>query len=247
LLPNYVMKKLVLFSLLFVFLQETNAQSPGKNKDPKSFQFGIKVGASFSKITDLSKVLVNEAYYSGYTFTNKNTWGFTGCVFLNYKFEETISAIYSEISYSRLGNVLQYADELDLKYDFTINYDFVNWELWYKAYVYRNLHFGVGFRLGFNLTPGNLYYTSNGEALYGPDIRIQQQMRDVLKGRTDFSMGIGLGFELNNGITFDARYYYGLRDVIETEVNNFNFIENKNLGRSVQFTIGYIIPDFKFF
>ena len=115
-------------------------------------------------------------------------------------------------------------------------------ELWYKAYVFRGLYLGTGPRLGFNLTPGGLYYTSNGEELYGPDIRIQQQMRDVLKGRDNFSFGVGMGYDFANGVSVGARYYHGISDVLTTEVNNFNFIENRNTGRIFQVSLGYSFP-----
>jgi len=67
-------------------------------------------------------------------------------------------------------------------------------------------------------------------------------MRDVIKGRTNFAPAVGIGYEFSNGLTLDARYYYGISDVIETEVNNFHFIENKNASRSLQITIGYVLP-----
>jgi len=193
-------------------------------------------------------VLVSESYYTGYTFENSEVWGFTGGVYINYKFEESISALYSEISYSRLGNKLHYSDIDDLNYDFIIKYDYLNLELWYKAYLYGGLHLGIGPRIGFNLTPGGLFYTSNGEDLFGPDIRIQQQMRDVLKGRTNFCLCVSAGYEFSNGLSIDARFYFGLSDVMETEVNNFHFIENSNASRVIQITLGYAIPyDLNFF
>jgi Outer membrane protein beta-barrel domain len=233
----------LLFTSLFV-----HAKAQPKEKDDRNLQFGFKAGAVYSNITGISKVLVSESYYTNYTFKNNSTWGASGSIFLNYKFEESISALYSELSYCRLGNMLHYADINDFKYDVAIKYDYVNFELFYKAYIFHGLHLGVGPRIGFNLTPDGLYYTSNGEAKYGPDIRIQQQMRDVLKGRTNFSLGVGIGYEFPMGLTIDARYYYGISDVMETEVNNFNFIENKNAGRSLQFTVGYALPyDFHFF
>jgi hypothetical protein len=242
------MKPLITVFFILIISIGANSQPPSKDKDSKNPHFGFKAGAVYSSITDISKTLVSESYYTGYTFDNYSKWGFTGGIFINYKFEETISAIYSEISYSRLGNKLHYSDVEDLNYDLLIKYEYINWELWYKVYILGGLHFGIGSRLGFNITPGALYYTSNGEDRFGPDIRIQQQMRDVLKGRTDFSAGIGAGYEIPNGFCLDIRYYYGISDVIETEVNNFHFIENKNSSRMFQITLGIPISyDFRFF
>jgi len=236
------MKKTIALLIILLTVIRIGAQ-PGKNNDNNSYlQIGFKAGAVNTTISDLSKVLVSESYYTGYTFENSNAWGFTGGLYLNYKFKESISAFYAELSYSRLGNILHYSDVNDLEYDFSLRYNYINMDLWYKAYVLNGLHLGIGPRIGLNVTPGALYYTSNGEDLFGPDIRIQQQMKDVLKGRSNFCLGIGTGYEFSFGLSIDARYYYGISDIMETEVNNFHFIENKNASRMIQITLGYAIP-----
>jgi hypothetical protein len=236
------MKKAFVLLILMIFVLPLVAQQ-GRNRDNSSLlQLGFKAGAGYSEITDLSKVLVSESYYTGYTFENSGVWSFTGGMYLNYKFQESISAIYFELSYSMVGNLLHYSDINDLNYDLELKYSYINLDFWYKAYLYGGLYLGAGPRMGFNLTPGGLYYTSNGEAQFGPDIRIQQQMRDVLKGRANFCLGIGTGYEFSFGLSLDVRYYYGLNDIMETEVNNFHFVENKNASRIFQVTIGYAIP-----
>jgi hypothetical protein len=235
------MKKTLLLVIALFVVARIEAQS-GQNKNNNFLQVGIKAGADYTKITDLSKVLVSESYYTGYTFENSGLLGFTGGIYVNYKLGESISAIYAEISYAQVGNKLHYSDIDGLIYDFLLKYHYLNLELWYKVYLLKGLHVGMGPRIGLNLTPGDLFYTSNGELLYGPDIRIQQQMRDVLKGRTNFSLGVSLGYEFSNGLSIDARYYYGVSDIMETEVNNFHFIENTNSSRVLQITIGYAIP-----
>jgi hypothetical protein len=242
------MKKTFTFFLILLATIRIEAQSGRNSSDTKFLQVGFKAGAINTSISDLANVLVNESNYTNYTFTNSKIWGFTGGIFLNYKFEESISALYFEVSYSRLGNQLHYSDIKDLNYDFVTKYDNLNLDIWYKAYVYKGAYLGVGPRIGFNLTPGGLYYTSNGEQMFGPDIRIQQQLRDVLKGRNNFCLGVGAGYEFSFGLALDARFYFGLNDVMETEVNNFNFIENKNMSQGIQVTLGYAIPyDIKFF
>lgn len=241
------MKKTI--TLLVVILSISTIIAQAQKKGEKDYmQAGIKAGAAYSVITDLSKTLVSESYYTGYTFTNIGQPGFTGSIYLNYKLQGSISAIYAELSYSRLGNKLHYSDINGLEYDFVVKYDYLNLNFCYKAYLLQGFNVAIGPRIGFNLTPGGLSYNSNGESIYGPDIRIQQQMRDVLKGRANFAFGISLGYELESGISFDACYYFGINDVIETEINNFHFIENRNMSRVIQLTIGYAIPyNMKFF
>ncbi len=232
------------FVLFIILMLAAGAEAqPGRNRQNDNFlQIGFKAGAGYSTITDLSKVLVSESYYTGYTFENSGSWSFTGGLYLNYKFEGSISAIYFEVSYSTLGNKLHYSDINDFSYDFSVKYNYINMDLWYKAYLLNGLFLGSGPRLGLNLTPGGLFYTSNGEDQFGPDILIQQQMRDVLKGRTNFSIGLGAGYEFLFGLSLDVRYYQGLSDVMETEVNNFRFIENRNTGSVLQISLGFAIP-----
>jgi hypothetical protein len=236
------MKRVFILLIGLLIIIPAGAQSGKKNDNTNFLQIGFKAGAVNTKITDLSKVLVSESYYTGYTFKNSGLWGFSGGLYFNYKFKESISAFYSEVSYSRLGNKLHYSDVNNLEYDLETKYDYLNLDFWYKVYLFSGLNVGVGPRIGFNLTPEALFYTSNGEAIFGPDIRIQQQMRDVLKGRTNFSLGLSLGYELPFGLSIDARYYFGISDVMETEVNNFHFIENKNTSHVLQITLGYAIP-----
>jgi len=235
------MKKAFTLSMIMFMVIRLDAQPVKVTKDTY-LNIGLKAGVVSTKITSLAKMLVSESYYTGYTFEDSNQWGFTGGIYVNYKFEGSISAIYAEVSYSRLGSNLHYSDIYDFNYDFIVKYNYVNLEMWYKVYLLGGLNVGIGPRIGFNLSPGDIFYTSNGEDLFGPDIRIQQQMRDVLTGRTNFSVGVSAGYEFNFGLSLDGRYYYGISDVIETSVNNFHFIENHNNSLVLQFTIGYALP-----
>ena len=236
------MRKLFLHILFICLMTDTFAQ-PNLNKDDNDIlRFGLTVGGVNTSISGLSKVLVSESYYTGYTFKNNPQMGFTGGIFINYKFTESVSALYGELSYSPLATVLHYSDINNFEYDFKVQYQYISLELWYKAYFFKGFYVGTGPRVGFNLTPGSIFYNSNGEDLYGPDIRIQQQMRDVLKGRDNFSFAVGLGYDFGDGIAVGVRYYQGIGDVMSTEVNNFNFIENRNTSRIYQFSLGYSFP-----
>jgi hypothetical protein len=237
-----IQKQVITCCALLWVIFNAQASPGGKQKERQDIVFGIRTGAVYTGVTNLSNVLVSESYYSGYSFSNKKVWSPTGGLFINYRFPETISAIETEMSYMRLNNVLHYSDINSFEYDMKLKYDLLNIQLMYKLYPFYGLTLSAGPRIGFNLTPEALYYTSNGEDTYGPDIRIQQQMRDVLKGRANFSVGIGLGYELDNGLSLDVRYYFGISDVLETQVNNYKFIENSNHSQALQLTLGFIIP-----
>ena len=138
-----------------------------KNNDDEDYlRFGLTVGGVYTSISNLSKVLVSESYYTGYTFKNNPQYGYTGGVFINYKFTESVSALYAELSYSPLTNILHYSDINNFDYDFKVNYQYISLEIWYKAYIIKGFYLATGPRLGFNLTPGALFYTSNGQDLY---------------------------------------------------------------------------------
>jgi hypothetical protein len=245
---NYsiIIQKFALCYIVLMLVFSIPAQSQSKKYGDKSgygnLTFGIKAGTTYSKISDLDRVLVSETYYTGYDFKNLYTWGGTAGVYINYKMEETILAIYSEIMYTKLGSLLKYSDVNDFNYDLQIKYNFIAWEMFCKAYVYKGLNIGVGPNLAFNITPDGLFYTSNGEATYGPDIRVQQDMRNVLKGKSNFSIGTEISYEFDFGVSIEAKYYYGLGDIMETLVNNYHFIETKNACNSFRFTIGYALP-----
>lgn len=235
------MRQVFIFTLLLIFLSNI-AVAQSHKREASNIQFGIKAGTTYSKITDLDRVLVSESYYTNYDFSTKSAWGATTGIYLNYKLEETISAFYSEIAYNRLNSVLDYSDVNAFKYTINMRYDYITWEFCYKAYVLPWMPLSIGPRLGFNLTPNGLFYKSNGSATYGPDIRIQQDMRDVLKGKSNVAIGVGLGIELYSGLSLDLRYYYGVNDVNETLVNNYNFVEVGNASRSFEIKLGYALP-----
>lgn len=238
------MKYLTTFMLLYLVSFTCLAQNRnrGNNTGYGNITIGLKTGATYSKIADIDRVLVSETLYTGYNFNNQYSWGGTTGIYINYKMEETILAIYSEIMYTRMGTNLNYSDINDFNYKLQVKYNFIAFELFCKAYIYKGLNIGIGPNLAFNITPDGLVYSSNGEDKYGPDLRIQQDMRNVLKGKPNFSIGAGIAYEFDFGISLETRFYYGLGDIMETLVNNYHFIETKNACNSFRFTIGYALP-----
>lgn len=208
---------------------------------PKNLMFGFKAGAAYSGISNTSSMIVSETYYTGYSLNEESRLGATAGFFLNYKFEGTAMAIQPELMYQRGGGLLKYNDVNGLDYTIDFKYEIIRLTFLAKAYPVGGLHIGAGPTLGYNAAPSAITYKSNGEALYGPDLETQQQLRNVLKGRADFGICAGLGYEFTNGISIEACYVLGLSDVIETQANNFKFIDNTNKTSSIQFTVGYAI------
>lgn len=206
-----------------------------------NIMFGIKAGANYSGISHTGSMIVSESYYSGYSLNEKDRLGSTAGIFVNYKFNGTIMAIQPELSYVRSGGMLNYSDINDLKYNIKFNYENIRIGFLVKAYPFGGFNIMAGPCLGYNFSPTNIYYKSNSESIYGPDLNTQQQLRNVLKGRPDFGIIAGIGYEFSFGLSIEACYTFGVSDVIETQINGYRFIENSNKTHSVQLTLGWAI------
>lgn len=226
--------RLVLIFLLVVTMSAEAQYS-------SNIMFGAKVGANYSGISNTGAMLVSESYYSGYSLKEKDRFAGTAGIFVNYKFDGTIMAIQPELCYSRSSGALNYSDINNLNYNVDFNYDNIRLSFLAKAYPFAGFNIMVGPSLGYNLTPSGIFYTSNGESIYGPDLNTQQQLRNVLKGRPDFGIIAGIGYEFYFGLSVEASYTFGMSDVIETQINGYRFIENSNKAHSVQLTVGWAI------
>jgi hypothetical protein len=199
---------------------------------------GVFAGANGNQITGLSGMIVPENYYAGYNFTGDYSFGFTGGIFLNYR-PSHLFAVQPELSFAMQNGRLNYSDINDFSYDLDFKYNYLNVGVGFKLYPWRNLFLSATPQIGFNLTPDDLFYKSNGKDLYGPDLETQQLMRSVIKGRTNVSIGFGLGYQFLNRVYVDARYTLGISDLIETQANSFRFKENSNKSNGFQLTVGY--------
>ncbi|MEM9260707.1 MAG: hypothetical protein AAGA62_13745, partial [Bacteroidota bacterium] len=109
-----------------------------------------------------------------------------------------------------------------------------------KVYPGGGLHFGTGAQVAFNVATDKLKYTSNMPEL-GPDLQIQQSLREVLVGSNDINVLLQAGYDFHFGLMVEARYVLGLSDVLETRANGFNFIETTNRSSGFQVTLGWLI------
>lgn len=111
------------------------------------------------------------------------------------------------------------------------------------------MYSGKGFSIGDEVVSLNYldipvmgkYYLSKGFSLEaGPKIGFllsaKQESLDVKDSynTVEFGMNLGVGYKLENGLNFSARYNFGLSDI-----NNKDGFTDKNKIDVVQFTIGY--------
>ncbi|WP_346883610.1 porin family protein [uncultured Algibacter sp.] len=114
-----------------------------------------------------------------------------------------------EVLYSGQG----YDTGIDSEGIIALNY--LNIPLIAKYYVTKRLSLEAGPQIGFLLS------TKGGT----------QDYKDLFK-TTDFGVNFGLGYKLDNGLNFGARYVLGL-----SNINDVGGMTNKN--SVLQFTVGY--------
>lgn len=206
------------------------------------FYYGFKAGGITSEISDISSTIIRPVFpIDTYSTSSSRRTGVTAGFTIYHRFKGSRLAIQPEISYAMGGAKFRYMDVNDLDYTMDFNYQYLNINMMVKMYLTGGIFFNVGPTLGLNLTNTSLTYKSNMPEL-GPDLQIQQSLREVLKGKNNLSLSGGIGFDSEMGLGIEARYNLGLVDVLETQANGFFFIENDNLSNSIQVTVTYLIP-----
>lgn len=214
-------------------------------------RLSIKGGALYSEINDLETTILSEPFFINYALNKEQKFGYTGGFGLNWELKNSILALNLDVLYALQSSDLVFENfEKDFNYRMQFKYQYLNFPLLIKVYPFEKVHdglhglnVGVGSRFGLNLSPYNLIYTSEGPGklpAFGSDLEQQQQLRNVLKGQNNFGLSFHLGYEIvNAGLNFELEYHYGLTDVVRTEANAYNFIENKNTCNTIQFTLGW--------
>jgi hypothetical protein len=115
--------------------------------------------------------------------------------------------IQPEILFSQQGSTLKYSGSPDIK----SNFSYMNIPVVVKLYTIAGINLQVGPQFGF-LTSAEV----NNE-----------DVKEQLK-KTDFSLALGLGWDLPFGLTVDGRYNWGLSDI------------NDNIGQGSGAPVGTI-------
>ncbi len=223
---------MLLFSLNVAFSQVEDGK----------FFYGFKAGAILSDVSDIASTIIRPVFpVDTYSTSIVRRKGITAGFSVYHRFKDSRLAIQPEISYAIGGADFRYMDVNDLDYTIDFNYQYLNISMMIKMYLTRGAFFNLGPTLGLNLTRTSLTYKSNMPEL-GPDLQIQQSLREVLKGKNNFSLSGGIGYDAEMGLGIEFRYNLGVVDVLETQANGFFFIENDNLSNSIQVTVTYLIP-----
>lgn len=176
------------------------------------FALGIKAGPNFSTIDTKSSPGTNY----------KNRAGFHGGAFFLIKAAKI--GVQPEIIFSQQGSKVQINSQ-----DFESNFTYVNIPIILKLYTIAGINIQAGPQFGF---------VTNAEA------PIQQQLgspatvgdvKDRMKS-SDFTVGLGLGWDLPFGLTLDARYNLGLSKIYD-DAPSQQTDDAKN--QVFQFSLGY--------
>src|SRR6185369_14269520 len=89
----------ILLSLLF-----------SNTTEAQIYSFGFKGGGNYSKISNLSTILLSEPYFINYSITESNRYGWHLGIFYEYKFEDAPLGFQSEIQYSRQGGNVDFSN-----------------------------------------------------------------------------------------------------------------------------------------
>jgi len=229
---------------IFILLIITPFTTVSGQLEESKFYYGFSGGISYSNIGEVQTTLIRPIFPES-TFST-NSFQSLGPVFggfVYYKFKDSKLAIQPEINFANQGGGFHYEDVEGLEYDITFKYSYLNINPTIKFYTVHGLNVAAGVQMGIITDRSALTYTSNQPEL-GPDLQVQQSLRQVLKGNNNVAVTLGVGYDTPFGLNVNAKWVYGISDAIETLANGFYFIENKNPSNSFQITLGYHIPFF---
>ena len=205
------MKKLLLFSLLFLGMINLKAQET---------HFGAKLAGSFSTIKASGDIA---------SFWNDNSkgklnfeLGLVGELMLTEQF-----ALATEFNYAESGDVANVTIE-GFKSEVKLLTSYIQVPVMARYYVNENINLNFGPQIGFLLSARDeTKITLNGQTETDSD-----DLKDDVNS-TELGLIIGGGYKFNNGLFLDIRYNLGLSELFkEGEDGNFK-------SRALKFGIGY--------
>ncbi len=214
---------------------------------------GYYLGLNNSRISNIRRTIIPRIYPdSTYEAAEQyRSWKFSGGAFLVKRYEDSPAGLYLGVGYDYQGGEFAYKDFdsiAPLTYTASFRYQSLGllpmvriYPFWNKAEWAQGIRLGLGAQLSFNLTNNKIRYVSAPDPEY--DLDISFAMGEVLKGRTDASVVVELGYEYwwddrDMSIQLGGRFLQGVKDMIETQANGFGFVETDNISRQFQITLG---------
>lgn len=205
------MKKLVLCAAIAVFASwSVNAQE---------VKFGVKAGLNLASISgDETEDLDGRTSFH---------IGGVAEIMITDKF-----SFQPELLYSAQGAKSTYEDQFE-KEEATIKLDYINLPLMAKYYVAEGFSIEAGPQIGFLMNAEADYdYIDKEDPQFSESG--SEDIKDEIKG-IDFGFNLGLGYKLESGLNFGARYNLGLSDLWDFDNGGI-----KNQNSVIQISVGYM-------
>ena len=211
------MKKLFLMTVIAFFGFTVFAQD-----SPSAIGFGLKAGANFASIT------------GDETDNLSSLTGFHVGAYVDISVSEKFS-VQPELLYSTQGAKYEDSDFYDGK--FKLNY--LNIPIMAKFRVAEGFTLEAGPQVGFLLSAKDEYDYIGADPGFS-DLSGEDDIKDLVKG-TDFGINFGLGYKMENGLNFSARYCLGLSNINDTSSIDpgFDMGDIKNQNGVFQLSVGF--------
>lgn len=212
----------------------------------REITYGGSLGGVYSNVGGLESMIIPQHLYQGYETRTKGRLGLQLGLFLNWKYPSEHLSIQPELSYTGQQVDFIYHDNKRLDYTIGYKYNYLNIGFLLKYYFTDGFYIGTGPYLGLNLSKDALVYESNGASLsqstgvyFEPDAVVQSVLKHSFLGKDYFYLGMGLGYEFENGLNVGIRYNLGVTDAISTESNGHRYREVFNKAQGFSVGLGY--------
>lgn len=186
--------------------------STASARNYKVISLGAKAGLNLSSVTGIPD------------FVGPMKANFTGGLFFEFR-PIRVVGISAEVLYTGAGFKFEVGEDIQ---PIDVSYNFIDIPIMAKIYIAGGLSINAGIQATFMFSP-----TLNFE-----EVRSQFDMN-----KAAFSIPVGLSYTINSiGLTIDARYTFGLTDLLPSEMisttqGDYTFGGAKNQG--IAFTIGW--------
>lgn len=244
--PTLILDRHLFAGLFIVALSCVYASATAQYKSDATY--GVKAGASLSKITELPNTLISEGYYSGYSFTEDLRPSFSASIFLSYKIPQSPIGLEGRISYDAINTRTTYDDIEGFTYTVDAKFQTVGASAHIKGYAFKGLYLSTGIGYGWNITKDIFSYTSNSSEIdwgyfYVPsDEETANELAETFPANGNVYLPLALGYEFPMGMNVEAFYRHGLSDVITTHPNRHDFGETDNRLNSFGMLVGWGLP-----
>lgn len=159
---------------------------------------------------------INTEASAGENYNNRT--GFHLGAFAQFRGERV--GIQPELLFSQQGSTIKYSGQPDIK----TNFSYLNIPVIVKLYTIAGINLQVGPQIGI-LTSADYD---------------DQSVKDELKS-TDFSLALGVGWDLPLGLTVDGRYNWGLSDINDSVGQGSGASAQSIKNQVWQFSVGWKI------